>query len=111
GHAAESAALQANLTGWHLQADPLARWRQCSHIFSAAGAIRAVGNIIGAPISAMFPGAVVPLEHDFGGEVRRVQIDISNQDFTGVDGESLAGPGKIMLVQAGTDAGLAGDTA
>ena len=56
----------------------------------------------------MFPGAIIPLEHNLAGEVGRVQIDVGKEHVARVDTQCAGGPGEKVLVQAGGNGGLTG---
>src|SRR5581483_11972930 len=63
------------------------------------------------PIRAVFPGAVVPLEHDLARRVGRIQINVGIELVAGVDVELSAGPVEVMLVHSGGNRRLMGELA
>ena len=54
----------------------------------------------------MFPGAVRPLQHDFGGGIGRIEIDVGKQTFAAVNQERVARPGERMLMHSADDSRL-----
>ena len=73
-------------------------------------AVRAVGDQVGSPECAVFPGgAVIPLQHDFAWEVHGIKIDVCDQEIIGTHRQSRGSTREEMLVQARSNAGLVGN--
>ena len=78
-HAVERAAFETDLRGWHFESDPLTGGGKRAHVAAAHGSVRAPRNNVCAPVGAVLPTAVVPLQHDFRRHVRGVEVNISHQ--------------------------------
>src|SRR6266496_4141459 len=70
GHPVYFPAFQPDEFDRHFQAHPLARGWQRPHVTATIGAINPPANIVCAPIAAMFPRSIVPLQHHFGRHLR-----------------------------------------
>src|SRR5205823_6404106 len=108
GQAVEGAAFESNAAGGHFESRPLTGGGQRSHVAAAGGSVSAVLDQILAPISAMLPASIVPLEHDLARHICRVDINVSKQGFAGVHGQRAGCAGEEMLVRARADARLVG---
>src|SRR5438270_919485 len=70
---------------------------------------RAIADAIGAPISAMLPCAIVPLQHDFRRRIVWIEIDPGVKHIAGGKRERRSGIIEVMLMRAGPNRGLVGD--
>ena len=99
-HAVEGPALQAYQRGRHRQTHPLSERRQSAHVAPAVAAVAAPADAVGTPIGAVFPAAVVPLQHDFTWRICRIQIHIRGQRIACSHGQGRRRVVEIMLVHA-----------
>src|SRR6185295_18501049 len=74
GHAADRLAFKPEHTGRYFQSHPLPTRRQCAD----EGSTHA-GNVVSSPVSVVPHAPVVPLQHHFTRQVRRIQIHITEQ--------------------------------
>src|SRR5437588_59603 len=90
-HRSKVCAIEAELTGRNYEPDPLTAGGQRAHISPAGGAGGAVKDLVDAPEGAVFPRSVIPLQHDFGGRVGWIEINVSDQVVATVHGECRRG--------------------
>ena len=64
------------------------------------------GNRIRAPVRAVFPSAVVPLQHHLARRVRRIEIHVREQRVAGPNRQRPRRIVEIMLMHAGGERGL-----
>src|SRR5882762_943036 len=110
-HAVKRAAFQTDLAGRHFEARPLAGRGKRPGVAPAGRAIRAIRYQVSAPVGAVFPGPIVPLQHQLAGSTGRIEINVSKQVVARVHCQSGRGSVEVMLVKSGAGAGLIGEAA
>ena len=95
------AGLQADLRGFDFQPHPFAGFGQRAHRQRPGVSGRAEGNQVLAPVGPMLPRAVVELQHDLLGRIRRIEIDVGEQLVALADLASAGlASGEEVLAQA-----------
>ena len=91
--------LEADLGRVHFQAHPFAGFGQISQPLPAGGLVFTPINFVVAPISTMFPRAVIKLQHDLLRWIERIEIHVREQFHSFLDDQRWVGATNHKLLQ------------
>src|SRR5262249_7306052 len=110
-HARDRAAFEPDGARGYVEADPLSDRRHVAHPTAADRAINPDRDVVRAPIRAVLPGPVEPLEHDLARHVDGVDEYVSEQAIRTIDGHRLRSAVEDVLSESSGDPRLVGRAA
>ena len=90
--------LEADLRGIHFKSHPLASLGKVPQSPAAGAFVFAPINLVSAPVSAMFPRAVIKLQHDLLGRIKRVEVHMREKFHALLDDQGRVGTANDELL-------------